>query len=178
MASRIRSSTLTVMEFVEELPAALVFEHNIQQRKANRWKSLTFSDFRTNSKTHHDAVQRRIEPPTAHQKDLASHNRSDHHFLARFREVFEFGDWCTTLYEQDCGDIRDLMRYCIILANMVWITPGRALVYIVHVLVAEGCMHQRGEYCVLLTSTCFQHVDNVNFLNLSYGPCKGRNVIL
>ena len=80
--------------------------------------------------------------------------------------------------QEDCSEIRGVMRYCIILSNMVWITPGNALVYMVHVLVAEGCTHQRGEYCVLLTSTCFQHVDNVKFLNLSYGLCKGPNVIL
>ena len=70
------------------------------------------------------------------------------------------------------------MRYCIILANMVCITPRIALVYMLHVLVVEGCTHQRGEYCVLLTSTCCQHVDNVNFLNLSFGPCKGPNLVL
>ena len=35
------------------------------------------------------------------------------------------------------GEIRAVMRYRIILANMVWITPGNALVYILHVLVAE-----------------------------------------
>ena len=89
------------MEFVEEIAAALVYEHNIQQRKANRCKSLTFSDFRTNSKTDHEAVQSCIGHLIAHQKDLAPHNRSDHHLLARFREVFEFEEWCTTLYEQD-----------------------------------------------------------------------------
>ena len=70
------------------------------------------------------------------------------------------------------------MRYCIILANMVGITPRIALVYLVHVLVAEGCTHQRGEYSLLLTSTCCQHVDNVNVLNLSFGPCKGPNLVL
>ena len=70
------------------------------------------------------------------------------------------------------------MRYFIILANMVWTTPGNTLVYMVHVWVAEGCTHQRGAYCVLLTSTCFQHVDNVNFLNLSFGPCKGPYLVL
>ena len=77
-----------------------------------------------------------------------------------------------------CGEIGGVMRYCIILANMVGITPSIALVYMVHVLVAEGCTHQRGEYCVLLTSTCCQHVDNVNFLNLSFGPCKGPHLVL
>ena len=70
------------------------------------------------------------------------------------------------------------MRYCIRLANMMCITPRIALVYTVHVLVVEGCTHQRGEYCVLLTSTCCQHVDNVNFLNLSFGRCKGPNLVL
>ena len=77
-----------------------------------------------------------------------------------------------------CGEIRGVMRYCIILANMVWIKPRNALVYIVHELVAEGCTHQRGEYCVLLTSTRFQHVDNVNFLNLSFGSCRRPNLVL
>ena len=101
VASKVRSNTLSIKEFVDEIASVLVFEHNIQQRKANRWKALTFSDFRANSKTHHDAVQSCIEHLTAHQKDLTRHNRCDHHLLAQFREVLEFEEWCTTLYEQD-----------------------------------------------------------------------------
>ena len=68
---------------------------------------------------------------------------------------------CSTCGEaklnHQCGEIRGLMQYCIVLANMVWITPGNALVYMVPVLVAEGCTHQRGEYCVLLTSALWKH---------------------
>ena len=70
------------------------------------------------------------------------------------------------------------MRYCIMLANMVCITPGIALVYMVHVLEVEGCTHQRGEYCVLLTSTCCQHVVNMlttsTFVICHLGPVRGQ----
>ena len=77
-----------------------------------------------------------------------------------------------------CGGIGGVMRYRIILANMVWIIPQCASVYMVHVVATRVCTPQRGAYCVLLTSTCCQHVDNVNFLNLSFGPCKGPHLVL
>ena len=101
MSSKVRSSTLEITESVQEISGALGFEHNIQQRKSNLSKSITFTDFRVNSKNHHEAVQNCIEHLSAHQKDLTPYKRSDHHLLARFREVLEFKEWCTTLYEQD-----------------------------------------------------------------------------
>ena len=96
-------------------------------------------------------------------------------------EQFNNAHWNKLRFEKNgemCGEIGGVMRYRIILATMVWITPQCALMYMVHVVATRRCTHQRGEYGVLLTSTCCQHVDKVNFLNLSFGPCKGPDLLL
>lgn len=98
-AQKIGSHSSHIDEFVHGLSRIPVTEHNIQQRKMNRWNAIKFSDFRAKITSEHEATSNCLEYLSAQLKALSVHVNNNATLLECIRSVFKDLTWCMTLYE-------------------------------------------------------------------------------
>lgn len=100
VASSINLHEHTIESFVTALKSMLLHDHNIQQRKLNRWNTITFGYYRQRTATLHKAASSCLDTVFQHFKDLPPFMSHDQALLERLRSIFRNESWCLSLYEK------------------------------------------------------------------------------
>ena len=99
----LRTCNLTeadVNQVVELLKENCLYDTNIQDRRASRWKNITYNQFRAKYDTEDEATRECIEYVTEYHKDLPMHLNNDAQLRDRLKEIFKPVSWCSTLFER------------------------------------------------------------------------------
>ena len=99
----LRSCNLTdldIDEAVKLLKNTCLYDSNIQDRRASRWRNITYNQFRSRYDTEDEATRECIDHVTTYHKDLPVHLNNDAQLRDRLKEIFKPVSWCSTLFER------------------------------------------------------------------------------
>ena len=85
---------------VDHMKEFCLYDKDIQDRRATRWKGIKYSDFRSHHATEDASTRACIDHVTLFHKELPKHLTSDASLLDSLRQIFGNEPWCATLYER------------------------------------------------------------------------------
>ena len=91
---------ISIDNMVDHLKEECLYDPNIQDRRANRWNSVTYKEFQAKFSSEDEATRACIEHITLFHKDLPKHLNNDAQLRDRLRNIFKGISWCSTLFEK------------------------------------------------------------------------------
>ena len=102
-ASKLPLKSISFDEMITSIKKECLYEPSIQERRATRWKNVTYSEFKANSSSEEEATRACVEHVTSLHKDLPENLGIDATLLCRLKDIFKSEMWCESLYKRSAA---------------------------------------------------------------------------